>query len=120
MENIQVFGIPNCTSVKKARLWLQEHGLAHDFHDFKKQGLPEVELDRWLQTVSWEVLLNRKGTTWRSLTVAQQAAVVDAPSARAAMLARPQLVKRPVLVAGQQVIVGVNPEAWSGVKTSTP
>ncbi len=120
MENIQVFGIPNCTSVKKARVWLQERGLAHDFHDFKKQGLPEVELDRWLQTVSWEVLLNRKGTTWRSLTVAQQAAVVDAPSARAAMLARPHLVKRPVLVAGQQVIVGVNPGAWSGVKPSTP
>jgi arsenate reductase len=115
MANIQVFGIPNCSSVKKALVWLQDHGVAHDFHDFKKKGLPEVALDHWLQTVSWEVLLNRKGTTWRGLSASEQASVADADSARAAMLARPNLVKRPVVVAGQRVIVGVNPEAWSHV-----
>ena len=67
MEKIRVFGIPNCSSVKKVRIWLDEHGVAHDFHDFKKQGLPERELDHWLRTVDWQVLLNRKGTTWRGL-----------------------------------------------------
>jgi arsenate reductase len=115
MANIQVFGIPNCSSVKKALAWLQDHGVAHDFHDFKKMGLPETALDHWLHTVDWQVLLNRKGTTWRGLTSLEQAAVVDAQSARAAMLVRPSLVKRPVIVAGHKVIVGVNPEAWSGV-----
>lgn len=115
MKNIQVFGIHNCTSVKKALIWLQDHGVAHDFHDFKKKGLPEAALDQWLQAVGWEVLLNRKGTTWRSLTATEQAAVIDAPSARAALLARPSLVKRPVIVADGQVWVGVNPEAWSVV-----
>lgn len=119
MTNIQVFGIPNCSSVKKALVWLQEQGVAYDFHDFKKKGLPEAALDHWLQALSWEVLLNRKGTTWRGLTAAEQAAVADAPSARAAMLARPSLVKRPVIVFRHDVIVGVNPEAWSDVMKST-
>lgn len=115
MKKIQVFGIPNCSSVKKARVWMDEHGVAHDFHDFKKQGLPELELDRWLQVVGWEVLLNRQGTTWRGLPKATQNAVTDARSARNLMLTHPSLVKRPVVVAGTQVIVGVNPEFWSGV-----
>ena len=115
MKKIQVFGIPNCSSVKKARVWLDEHGVAYDFHDFKKEGLSETDLDTWLRGVDWKVLLNRKGTTWRGLSEKEQNTVVDPISARAALLARPSLVKRPVLVAGQQVIVGVNPEAWSGV-----
>ncbi len=115
MKKIQVFGIPNCNSVKKARAWLDGQGVAHEFHDFKKQGLPEAELDRWLKAVGHEVLLNRKGTTWRGLSAAEQAAVVDLPSARAALLAYPSLVKRPVVVAGPTVVVGVNPPAWSRV-----
>lgn len=115
MKKVQVFGIPNCSSVKKAREWLSAQGVAHEFHDFKKQGLPEAELDRWLKAVGHEVLLNRKGTTWRGLTATEQAAVVDTASARAALLARPSLVKRPVVVAGSQVVVGVNPAAWSSV-----
>ncbi len=115
MQKIQVFGIPNCSSVKKARAWLDEHGVAYGFHDFKKLGLPEADLDRWLKAVGHEVLLNRKGTTWRGLSAAEQAAVVDLPSARSALLAHPSLVKRPVVVAGSQVVVGVNPEAWSRV-----
>lgn len=115
MTKIQVFGIPNCSSVKKAREWFSAQGVAHEFHDFKKQGLPEAELDRWLKAVGPEVLLNRKGTTWRGLPAAEQAAVVDTASTRAALLAHPSLVKRPVVVAGAQVVVGVNPEAWSGV-----
>ena len=94
---VTVYGIPNCDTVKKARTWLTDHGVAHQFHDFKKQGVPEAQLDRWLQAVGWETLLNRKGTTWRNLDDATQAAVTDAPSARALVLAQPSVIKRPVV-----------------------
>ena len=112
---ITVYGIPNCDSVKKARVWLTEHGIDYVFHDFKKQGIPPEAVDLWLKQVSWEVLVNRKGTTWRQLDATQQASVVDAASARALMLAHTSVIKRPVVVQGQTVIVGVNPEAWTRV-----
>ena len=117
MEKIQLFGIPNCSSVKKARMWLEQHGVDHAFHDFKKEGLSEADLDTWLLRVDWLVLINRKGTTWRQLDATEQANVTDAASARSLMLAHPSVIKRPVLVAGadRQVIVGVNEEAWSRV-----
>ena len=110
-----LYGIPNCDTVKKARAWLNEHGVAHSFHDFKKQGVPEAALDQWLAAAGWETLVNRKGTTWRKLDPALQASVVDNASARALMLEHASVVKRPVVVKGQSVIVGVNPEAWLGV-----
>ena len=112
---ITVYGIPNCDSVKKARVWLTDHGIDYVFHDFKKQGVPSGALDLWLKRVSWELLVNRKGTTWRKLDAAQQASVVDAASARALMLAHASVIKRPVLVRDETVIVGVNPEAWARV-----
>jgi Spx/MgsR family transcriptional regulator len=115
MNKIQVFGIPNCTSVKKARLWLEQQGVPHDFHDFKKEGLNPSDVQRWVSVVGWEVLLNRKGTTWRGLDAAVQQSVTDADSASQLMLQWPSLIKRPVLVAGQRVLVGVNPDAWSSV-----
>ena len=114
--NITVYGIPNCDSVKKARVWLSEHGVNHVFHDFKKQGVPPEALDLWLQHVSWEALVNRKGTTWRKLDPALQASVVDNASARDLMAAHASVIKRPVVVQGQTVIVGVNPEAWARLK----
>ncbi|HEX5806472.1 MAG TPA: ArsC/Spx/MgsR family protein, partial [Macromonas sp.] len=64
---IKVYGIPNCDTVKKARTWLSERGLEHEFHDFKKQGVPEQRVDAWLASAGWEKLVNRKGTTWRKL-----------------------------------------------------
>jgi len=65
---IVVYGIPNCDTVKKARTWLTDQGYDHVFHDFKKQGLPELALDHWLNVAGWEKVLNRKGTSWRKLT----------------------------------------------------
>lgn len=111
-----VYGIANCDSVKKARTWMAQHAPDHVFHDFKKQGLPTDALDFWLSQVGWEVLLNRKGTTWRKLPAERQAQVSDAPSARALMLEHPSVIKRPVVVIKNTVSVGVNPEAWAGVK----
>ena len=113
--SIAVYGIPNCDSVKKARVWLTEHGVDYVFHDFKKQGVPPEAVDQWLKHVSWDVLVNRKGTTWRKLDAALQASVVDSASARALMLEHASVIKRPVVVKGQAVIVGVNPDAWARV-----
>jgi arsenate reductase len=113
--SITVYGIPNCDSVKKARVWLSDHGVDYVFHDFKKQGVPPEAVDQWLQQVGWDVLVNRKGTTWRKLDAAVQAGVVDNASARAVMLANASVIKRPVVVKGSTVIVGVNPDAWQSV-----
>lgn len=110
-----VYGIPNCDSVKKARVWMDEHAPSYVFHDFKKQGVPPEAVDLWLKHVSWEVLVNRKGTTWRKLDPALQASVVDNASARALILEHASVVKRPVVVQDQAVVVGVNPEAWASV-----
>ncbi len=113
---LTIYGIPNCGSVKKARAWFEEQGRDYTFHDFKKQGLDAATVDTWLRRVDWSVLVNRKGTTWRQLDAATQAGVHDAASARALMLAHPSVIKRPVVVKGKEVVVGVNPEAWSSVK----
>ena len=109
-----LYGIPNCDSVKKARAWLAEHGTACVFHDFKKQGVPEAALDRWLAATGWEPLVNRKGTTWRSLDDTAREAVQDAASARALMLAQASVIKRPVVEWDDGTItVGFSAEEWS-------
>jgi len=108
-----VHGIANCDAVKKARAWLGEHGEAYAFHDFKKAGVPEDRLDRWIAQLGWERLLNRKGTTWRQLDETIRAGVADATSARALMLASPSVIKRPVVEwASGALTVGFEPERW--------
>lgn len=110
---ITLYGIPNCDTVKKARTWLSAHRVEHTFHDFKKQGVPQPQLDRWLQAVGWETLINRKGTAWRGLDDATKASVVDAGSARAVALAWPSVIKRPVVEWGDgTVTVGFAPERF--------
>ncbi len=107
-----LYGIPNCDTVKKARAWLAEHGQDHSFHDFKKQGVPPEQLARWVNAAGWEKLLNRQGTTWRKLDAATQAAVVDAKSAHAVMLANPSAIKRPVVDWGSDITVGFDAADW--------
>jgi arsenate reductase len=110
--SILLYGIPNCDTVKKARAWLAQHGVAYTFHDFKKQGVPADRLDAWLQEPGWEKLLNRQGTSWRKLGPQAQAKVKDAASARELMLAQPSVIKRPVVEWGQQTTVGFDAEAF--------
>ena len=120
MKNVSItlYGIPNCDTVKKSRAWMTEHGLEHDFHDFKKQGVPADLARLWIQALGWQKLLNRQGTTWRKLDADTQAAVQDDASALAVMQSHPSAIKRPVVqwqVAGQagpQVCVGFVPEQW--------
>jgi arsenate reductase len=108
-----VYGISNCDTVKRARAWLGDRGVEHRFHDFKKSGVPAAQLDAWIARVGWERLLNRQGTTWRKLDDAAKAGVVDAPSARSAMLAHASVIKRPVVEwPDGEVTVGFTPDTF--------
>ena len=111
---IKVYGIPNCDTVKKARAWLTEQGVAHTFHDFKKQGVPEDRLDAWIAAVGWEKLLNRRGPTWRKLDLELQAGVVDGASAKPVMIAHSSVIKRPVVEWANAVTVGFDASDWAG------
>lgn len=114
MNPTTLYGIPNCDTVKKARAWLAEHGAQVAFHDFKKQGVPEAQLTRWLQAAGWEKLLNRQGTTWRKLDDGDKSGVTDAASARALMLRQPSVIKRPVVEwADGEVTVGFSEDLFA-------
>lgn len=111
---IKVYGISNCDTVKKARAWLDAQGRAHTFHDFKKQGVPTPQLAHWIGQVGWEKLVNRKGTTWRQLDPALQAALTDEASAHALMLQHASVIKRPVVEwSGGDVTVGFAADDWA-------
>jgi arsenate reductase len=112
--SIVLYGITSCDTVKRARVWLATQGVQVEFHDFKKAGLSAAQLDAWLASVGWERLLNRQGTTWRKLSDAQRAAVVDAASTKAVMLAHPSVIKRPVMRwADGLVSVGFDAAEWA-------
>ena len=110
---IKVYGIPNCDTVRQARAWLAAQGVAHEFHDYKKQGVPEDRLDDWLAAVGIERLINRRGPTWRKLDAAVQAGVVDAASARAVLVAHSSVIKRPLVEWGDAITVGFDAEDWA-------
>jgi arsenate reductase (glutaredoxin) len=109
---ITLYGIPNCDTVKKARDWLDRHDIAYVFHDFKKAGIGRDLLDEWLDSVDWEILVNRKGTTWRGLSDERKAVVVNADSAAELMLESPSIVKRPVLAFDGGIHVGFSDELY--------
>jgi arsenate reductase len=109
----RLYGISNCDQVRKARAWFAEHRCEIEFHDFKKQGLSQEILDRWLQHVPWDALLNRRGTTWRALDEARRGAVVDNVTASELMMERPSLVKRPVIELGNQLVIGFHPDLYA-------
>ena len=110
---LTVYGIPNCGTVKKARAWLTAQEFPHAFHDFKKQGVPPDALAHWVQALGWEPLLNRRGTTWRGLSAAQQASIVNAASAMTLMQEQPSVIKRPVVQWSDGVSVGFDADQWA-------
>lgn len=111
---ITVYGIPNCDTVKRARAWLLEHGLAYRFHDLKKIGVPQARLAAWCDAVGWQRLLNRAGTTWRKLPPEVQASAQDADSASAVMCLNASVIKRPVVEwPDGRITVGFSAEAWA-------
>src|SRR5690606_5031277 len=111
---IQLYGIPNCDTVRKARAWLAQQVLACTFRYCKKEGAAPARLSQWADTVGWEALLNRRGTTFRALPEADKAEI-DRAKALQLMQAHPSLIKRPVVEHGQGVLVGFDPAEWQRV-----
>lgn len=110
---VAVHGIPNCDTVKKARVWLDGRGVVYSFHDYKKQGVDEAALRGWVVEVGWEKLLNRAGTTFRKLPDDQRERI-DAEKAVAIMLANPSVIKRPVVTGAGGLLVGFKADEWKG------
>jgi arsenate reductase len=106
-----MYGIPNCDTIKRAKEWLDAHGVAFGFHDYKKAGIDRAQLEGWVDELGWEVLLNRAGTTFRKLPEDERAGL-DVEKAVALMLAQPSMIKRPVLDLGDRRIVGFKPEVY--------
>lgn len=106
-----LYGIPNCDTVKKARAWLDAHGVAYTFHDYKKAGIDAATLHGWAERLGWEAVLNRAGTTFRKLPEADRAAL-DKGRAVALMLAQPSMIKRPVIVQGDTLLAGFKPDTY--------
>lgn len=109
--SIIVFGIPNCDTVKKARVWLDGKGIAYAFHDYKKQGADPAKLADWVEKAGWEKVLNRAGTTFRKLPDADKDGL-DAAKAVKVMAANPSAIKRPVVEYPGGLLVGFKPEEW--------
>jgi len=108
---VTIYGIKNCDTMKKARAWLDGHGVAYAFHDYKAAGIERGVLQGWARTVGWETLLNRAGTTFRKLPDRDKDGLTET-KALALMLAQPSMIKRPVLDVGGKLIVGFKPEIY--------
>lgn len=109
---VTIYGIKNCDTMKKARTWLEDHGVAYDFHDYKTAKIDRARLEEWAKSVGWEILLNRSGTTFRKLPDAAREDLTEA-KAIALMLDQPSMIKRPVLDLGDKLLVGFKPEIYA-------
>jgi arsenate reductase len=111
-KSITIYGIKNCDTMKKARAWLDSHGVSYSFHDYKAEGAPKEKLKAWCDELGWETLLNRAGTTFRGLPEVDKEGLNER-KAVALMLAQPSMIKRPVLEAGSKLLVGFKPEIYA-------
>ena len=108
---ITLYGIPNCDTVKKARAWLDSHGVVYEFHDYKKAGVPEERLTSWVADRGWEAILNRAGTTFRKLDEADKFDL-DERKATALMVKHPSLIRRPIVEGAGDLLVGFKPDLY--------
>lgn len=115
--SVTIYGIRNCDTMKRARLWLDEHGVAYDFHDYKKHGVAEAQLAAWCDRAGWEKLLNKAGTTFRKLPEAEKRDL-DEAKAIGLMIANPSMIKRPVLDVGSNLLVGFKADAYEDALVS--
>jgi Spx/MgsR family transcriptional regulator len=114
---VKLYGIPNCGTVKKARAWLDEHGIAYQFIDYKKQAVTQDLLSNWLKQIGWQKLLKKTGPTWGQLPDAVKASIKDDASALALMLEKPNVIKRPVLERkGKVLATGFNLSDYENLK----
>ena len=106
-----LYGIPNCDTIKKARKWLNDNGIDYEFHDYKKLGVPEKELKAWVKKLGWEILLNKRGSTWRKLDEKVKSSV-DEKTAIQIMLNNPSIIKRPILIKTKNILVGFKTDEY--------
>ena len=110
-KTLTVYGIKNCDTMKKARTWLEAHGVAYTFHDYKTEGVTKAKLEAWVKEAGWETVLNRAGLTFKKLPPAERDGVTE-KKAIALMLTNPSMIKRPVVELGGQILVGFKPEVF--------
>ena len=108
---ITIYGIKDCDTMKKARAWLDRHGVDYTFHDYKKEGADAGKLEKWVETAGWEMVLNRAGTTFRKLPE-QDRTDLDAAKAVRIMEANPSCIKRPVVEYPGGLLVGFRQDEW--------
>lgn len=111
---LTLYGIPNCNTVKKARTWLDEHGIQYAFHDYKKKGISPEKIQKWYEKFPWERLVNKAGTTWKALSDDEKNAVSDAQSAVKLMLEKTSVIKRPLIEdeSGKAVTLGFDEKEY--------
>lgn len=110
-----VYGIKTCDTIRKTLAWLKQHDITFHFHDYREDGVDKKKLEKWSTKLGWETLLNKKSTTWRGLSPAQQSAVADKKSAVAILIENPTLIKRPVIESGAHLLVGFDEEKMEEV-----
>lgn len=108
---LTLFGIANCDTVKKAQRWLAQHAIEYQFHDFRRDGLDTADIQKWLKQVDWADLLNQRSRTWRELDAGQKQNLSKEKAVKL-MIAHPTLIKRPVAIAKNVLIIGFNPEQY--------
>ncbi|TCL72073.1 ArsC family reductase [Rhizobium sp. BK251] len=115
--SVTIYGIKNCDTMKKARTWLEDHGIAYAFHDYKAEGIDRAHLQRWIAEAGWETVLNRAGTTFRKLPDPARADLNE-DKAIALMLDQPSMIKRPVVEADGKLLIGFKPEIYAAFFTT--
>lgn len=110
--SVTVFGIQNCDTVKKARVWLEARGIGYTFHDYKKAGADPAKIAAWCDHAGWDKVLNRAGTTFRKLPDADKAEL-DQDKAVALMAANPSCIKRPIVEHPGGLLVGFKDAEWA-------
>ncbi len=112
---LHFYGIPNCDTVKKARLWLEANGLDYAFHDYKKEGADADKLAAWIADKGVDVVLNKRGTTYRKLSDTEKAAAADSHKAVTLLVQNPSMIKRPVVEHANGILVGFKEDEWSAI-----
>jgi Spx/MgsR family transcriptional regulator len=110
---IHLYGIPNCDTVKKARVWLDAQGRAYTFHDYKKEGADQAKVAAWIAAAGLDVVVNRKGTTYRKLSDADKALAADSHTAVALLVQQPSIIKRPIVEYSGGILAGFKEDEWS-------
>ena len=116
---LTIYGIKNCDTMKKAFTWLDEHKLKYHFHDYRKDGIDATLLSNWVGRVGWQIVINKRSTTWRTLP-GEDKSDIDDEKAVALMLQNPTLIKRPVLIDSKtnEMLVGFSEKNYSStIKT---